>query len=119
MLSGGAGSDGLSGGAGRDKLMGGHGPDRLAGGDGSDLLIGGEGADAFVFHAGETGMDTVMNFQDGEDRFELRGFGVDADALEIQRKGFMSLVAVEDKVIAEVWGGDHWKLDLSDFDLIG
>ncbi|MFL5296630.1 MAG: calcium-binding protein [Phenylobacterium sp.] len=67
------------GGAGDDSLTGSAGDDVLAGGDGNDLLAGGGGADRFVFRAGETGRDTIVDFQghgaDGRgDVLALNGF---------------------------------------------
>jgi chitinase len=61
-LTGAGGADTLSGLGGRDMLEGGAGNDRLAGGTLADMLTGGAGADRFVFAVGETGMDTITDF---------------------------------------------------------
>lgn len=78
-LSGQAGSDVLRGGTGNDTLLGGGGADRLLGGAGNDHLHGGAGADVFQFAAGD-GRDTVADFRDGIDSFDIRAAGIDAFA---------------------------------------
>lgn len=79
-LSGGSGSDTLEGGAGKDRLLGNGGDDEIDGGDGNDVVSGGAGDDAltgggggdrFVFGS-EFGVDTVIDFEDGFDRFDFR-----------------------------------------------
>jgi Ca2+-binding RTX toxin-like protein len=52
----------LTGGSGADRLSGLAGDDTLLGGAGSDILTGGLGADQFVFVFGDSGNDTVMDF---------------------------------------------------------
>ena len=52
----------LTGGSGNDRLSGLAGDDTLLGGAGSDMLAGGLGADQFVFVFGESGNDTVTDF---------------------------------------------------------
>lgn len=73
-LRGGAGNDDLLGGAGDDWLSGNDGIDTLRGGEGADTLSGGAGADRFVFRPGE-GHDVVLDFQNGFDKLDIRGFG--------------------------------------------
>jgi serralysin len=53
-------------------IMGGDGNDRIDGGGGNDKLIGGSGADLFVFGP-KAGADTILDFEDGLDRIDLRG----------------------------------------------
>ncbi|MCF6234226.1 MAG: hypothetical protein L3J36_14175 [Rhodobacteraceae bacterium] len=72
-LNGGQGRDVLKGGAGRDVLRGDGGADQLNGGAGNDKLIGGLGADSFVYAPGG-GRDRIVDFQDGIDQLDLRGF---------------------------------------------
>ena len=49
-----------------DTLNGGEGDDILVGGDGNDILTGGNGADQFVWKDGDTGTDTVTDFNAAE-----------------------------------------------------
>jgi Ca2+-binding RTX toxin-like protein len=58
-------------------LTGNGGKNKLDGGAGNDKLTGGGSADTFVFHDGD-GSDVVTDFDDGADKFDLRGVaGVD------------------------------------------
>jgi Ca2+-binding RTX toxin-like protein len=66
------GNDMLHGGTGNDLLDGGTGNDIVYGGSGFDRLIGGAGRDVFVLHR-RTGLDTVTDFRDGQDRLGLSG----------------------------------------------
>ncbi|MGV3553138.1 hypothetical protein [Rhizobium sp.] len=52
-------------------IRGNSGSNRLEGGAGTDVLEGGKGRDIFVF-AKFTGIDTITDFQQGEDRIEVR-----------------------------------------------
>ncbi|MFP1780662.1 Ig-like domain-containing protein, partial [Lonsdalea quercina] len=72
LLYGQGGNDILDGGLGDDILYGGSGDDVLRGGVGNDTLIGGSGADTFVWKAGDTGYDTIKDFNPAEgDRIDL------------------------------------------------
>ena len=68
MICTGLGDDELDGGSGDDLLIAdyphrfAHGDDTLIGGEGNDKLDGGKGADEFVFFLGETGNDTIAQF---------------------------------------------------------
>jgi hypothetical protein len=61
-LDGGAGEDLLLGGSGNDILVGGSGDDLLSGGRGSDSMTGGDENDTFLWFEGETGTDTITDF---------------------------------------------------------
>ncbi|TNE33034.1 MAG: type I secretion C-terminal target domain-containing protein, partial [Alphaproteobacteria bacterium] len=56
------GDDHIYGQGGNDYLYGQEGDDILYGGDGDDILSGGSGADTFIFHAGDTGVNTITDF---------------------------------------------------------
>jgi uncharacterized protein YegL len=58
------GNDIINGGAGNDIIFGQEGDDRITGGLGDDLLSGGSGNDTFIWNAGETGTDTIIDFED-------------------------------------------------------
>jgi Ca2+-binding RTX toxin-like protein len=77
ILNGDAGRDRLYGRQEDDTLRGGNNDDLLYAGAGDDILYGGRGsdrhqgdlgADTFVLEAGN-GVDTIVDFQDGSDRF--------------------------------------------------
>lgn len=69
-------------GNGTDNVLDGKaGDDVLNGGKGSDMLTGGAGADTFVFDAALDGsIDTITDFQSGEDKISLSSlvFGMDS-----------------------------------------
>jgi Ca2+-binding RTX toxin-like protein len=69
----------LSGKQGNDTLLGERGDDRIVGGIGEDILTGGDGADRFYRWRSGTGVDTITDFQVGEDLlyFSAKGFGGD------------------------------------------
>lgn len=85
-LFGGDGNDGLLGHDGDDRLNGGAGKDYLNGYAGDDILRGGADADRFSFvmlldspsgpRDSSIGKDLILDFKDGEDRFDftLAGF---------------------------------------------
>ncbi|MEM7212864.1 MAG: peroxidase family protein [Pseudomonadota bacterium] len=90
LLDGGAGNDRIHGGSGNDTILGGAGDDRARGRDGDDIIdmgagndrvVGDAGADTFVFATGNE-IDTIMDFQSGEDRVDLTNAAV-ADFAEL------------------------------------
>lgn len=75
QLEGGDGNDFLYGQGGGDTLFGGAGDDLLVGGVGNDIMIGGVGADRFIFRDaanGTDGIDSILDFNTGEDIIDLR-----------------------------------------------
>ncbi|WP_170311828.1 calcium-binding protein [Sulfitobacter sabulilitoris] len=75
-LYGGNGDDELFGGSGNDILIGDGGNDILIGGYGRDTIAGGDGADVFVFDSAMS-IDTITDFEDGVDKFDVTAFGYD------------------------------------------
>lgn len=71
--------DTLIGKKGNDTLLGAEGNDRIVGGVGEDTLTGSAGVDRFYRWRSNTGVDTITDFQVGEDLlcFSARGFGGD------------------------------------------
>jgi hypothetical protein len=69
-LVGDTGNDVLVGLGGNDLLIGGVGSDLLVGGPGTDVLTGGPGADIFQW-SGVDGLDTITDFNVGEDILDL------------------------------------------------
>jgi Ca2+-binding RTX toxin-like protein len=63
---GGGGADQLSGGAGNDDLTGNKGDDEITGGAGDDTLTGGLGADSFIYTNVDDGVDTIIDFEEGD-----------------------------------------------------
>jgi VCBS repeat-containing protein len=79
VLDGGDGDDYLEGSDGNDTLLGGADNDQLFGGNGSDQLTGGDGDDDFLLYAGETGVDEILDFGNGDDAIILIGYSDTAD----------------------------------------
>jgi Ca2+-binding RTX toxin-like protein len=82
LLFGDAGNDTLYGNSGNDTINGGDGLDFIAGQAGADSLSGGASADVFMFFAATDSQiptatsvyDTVTDFQNGTDKFNLAAF---------------------------------------------
>jgi len=125
-LDGGEGNDTLEGFNGRDVLNGGSGDDILSGyndddiltgGTGNDMLTGGWGSDTFIFNAGD-GMDTVADYERGQDRIDLSGFDFDnfEDLNFVEgENGNLLLVISEHQVIEFAGVDDVSDLSVSDF----
>jgi Ca2+-binding RTX toxin-like protein len=120
-LFGQAGSDLLAGHAGRDVLRGGQGDDTLIGGRGHDVLVGCYGRDEFLGGRGKDlfvltglGTDTILDFEDGKDRFQLANdlrFG----KLEFVEAGDDAEVRFNGEVVAIVESVDAGLLGRDDF----
>ncbi len=61
----------INGTAGRDTITGTDGDDIIIGGIGTDLLTGAGGSDQFVYSSLRDGVDTITDFQPGQDRIVL------------------------------------------------
>lgn len=86
------GQDILNGGMGKDIVQGGLGNDRLDGGADHDQLFGGQGSDQFVYRPG-SGRDEIIDFNKGDDRIDLTGFGFTSFA------NFTSSVSLDSNMI--------------------
>ncbi|TRW96279.1 type I secretion C-terminal target domain-containing protein [Paracoccus sp. M683] len=103
-ITGSSGANKLEGRDGNDTLIGGGGDDLLLGGNGSDTLSGGTGADTFRLLNGESGTDTIADFNTGQgDVLDLADLldlfdpmsDVITDFVEITTSGSNSLVKVD------------------------
>lgn len=70
-IDGGIGNDILTGSSGDDMIFGNAGNDTLTGGNGDDVLDGGAGQDTFIWTSGNSGEDTVLDFNENEDVLQL------------------------------------------------
>ena len=131
ILWGDLGSDTLLGGEGDDILYGGQ-SDTLIGGSGSDLLgglseaplqndrendfmAGGVGADIFIVSA-ISGLDTVLDFQDGQDLFLISG-SLTFEDLAISALGSATQISLKatGQPILLINGVDASSIDFQDF----
>ena len=113
-LNGDDGNDTLYGGKDNDILNGGAGDDWLFGDGGDDTLIGGTGSDRFVLSS-NSGIDTVLNFEVGIDKFFVAG-GLSFDSLRLDStaNSYVLKVAATGEVLANIFGADK-PITASDF----
>ncbi|WP_377480634.1 MAG: DUF4347 domain-containing protein [Microcoleus anatoxicus] len=106
ILNGDDGNDTLYGGKDSDILNGGAGDDWLCGDGGDDTLIGGVGGDRFMLSA-NSGIDTVLNFEVGVDKFALTG-GLSFSQLQVAQTGneFLLQLSGTNQVLAKVIGAN-------------
>ncbi|WP_377476117.1 MAG: putative Ig domain-containing protein [Microcoleus anatoxicus] len=122
LVSGDLGNDTLFGDLGNDTVYGGAGDDLLNGGVGNDSLIGGDGRDRFVLSSG-AGVDTITDFQIGQDLLGLSG-GVRFDQLTISQGSGMQAqdtlirIASTGELLASVIGFSSSSLTQDMFALI-
>ena len=113
LLRGEDGDDYLIGGDGYDRIFGGSGNDTLKGEAESDMLYGDDGADIFVL---DFSADTILDFEDGIDRFYLTS-GLSFSDLSFSDMGFMSIkISAFDEPIAYLMNvtGDFTETDFVD-----
>ena len=79
------GHDVLLGAGGNDVLRGGNGNDLINGASGNDTLNGGAGRDTFILKS-NFGTDTIIDFEDSQDRLSLVG-GLSYGQLSIEQQG--------------------------------
>lgn len=113
LLMGNGGKDRLYGGKHMDMLDGGGGDDWLNGGRGDDTLSGGKGSDVFVL-AVRKGTDTIVDFEDGRDRFALKG-ELRFKHLDIVAAGANTEIRHDGAVLAVVLDVGVGSLDRGDF----
>ena len=107
----------LTGGAGDDILVGNDGADILIGASGNDVLSGGAGGDTFVFHHGETGVDTITDFNvatvgSGGDVLDISDLladaGISTTDFANSPGSYLVVTAGTDTTVAfDATGGDH------------
>ena len=103
-LNGDDGNDTIYGGKDSDILNGGAGDDWLFGDGGEDTLIGGSGSDRFVLNS-NSGIDTVLNFEVGTDKFVLAdGLSFESLGINSTANGYVLQVAATGEVLANVFG---------------
>jgi Ca2+-binding RTX toxin-like protein len=114
-IDGGESNDSLYGGRGNDLLTGGDGDDLLAGQIGEDTLVGGLGSDVFLL-APEQGIDTIIDFEKGQDLIGLSG-GLNFSQLSFTSANNATLISVASsgQVLASLKGvAPNW-LTIEDF----
>ena len=111
ILYGSESPDTLLGGLGDDQLFGGGGNDILTGGDGVDQMTGGDDADEFVFLAGESGIDTILDYSFAENDVinldDLLGPSFDPglpDEIALVESGLNSELVVDGTTVATLEG---------------
>jgi subtilisin family serine protease len=129
VVSGGKGDDLVLGDSGDDTVRGGDGNDQVDGGEGNDLLsdtqgnnslTGGEGKDSFLLLPG-TDTDTILDFQDGQDKFTLvEDFperGLTFDQLKITESNGNTSISIADtgEVLVELAGVSADAINAEDF----
>jgi len=116
IMFGDAGFDSLNGGAGDDQMRGGFGDDVFNGQAGDDWIEAGVGQDRFFF-AKNHGTDTIADYNDAADIFDVRPFnfasGAAAANTAVQvdddvrlNLGFNTVVVLEDTLVGVIDGGD-------------
>lgn len=114
-LVGGRGEDYLAGDSGFDRLEGNGGNDVLVGGQGTDTLIGGGGADLFLLSP-NSGLDTVVDFENNSDRIVLTS-GLQYEDLQFDSNQGNLTVLLRDneESIAVLEGINSELIDRNDF----
>ncbi|MEN1835639.1 retention module-containing protein [Pseudomonas lijiangensis] len=117
------GDDVLLAGSGNDCLYGGNGNDLLIGGAGNDTLTGGAGQDTFMWLAGDTGHDRVVDFTFGADKLDLsqllQGVGDSLDDylhFKVSGSGVNLVSSIE---VGASGGAASQTIDLAGIDLAG
>ena len=110
-------TSGVEGGDGDDTLRGSDGiDDFLYGGDGNDDLYGGKDGDYFIFASGDTGTDTIHDFEVGDDLLEFKG--LDASSIMQSVDGGTLTLTASDGTDAQtiILSGVSETLDVTDME---
>jgi Ca2+-binding RTX toxin-like protein len=87
------GIENLTGSRFADRLSGDAFDNILNGGDGNDWLLGGSGADTFAFSSVTFGQDTIVDFQSGTDKIDLRALHLAAETVTAAPHALGTLVS--------------------------
>ena len=93
-------------------MIGGSGNDTLTGGRGNDVLTGGSGADVFVINSLD-GIDRILDYQDGEDKFSLGSLNF--SDLDLTQRGRNVVISEDNTILAELVSVNVSVLNRSDF----
>ena len=115
ILSGGGDSDIILGGYGDDTLTGAGGRDILSDGTGADILTGGAGADLFIL-CSDGNLDTITDFDPGQDKLDLSGYHMlyDASQLQVTSTNWGAILSYQGEVL-HVYRAGGGALDASHF----
>ncbi|MDB9511190.1 DUF4347 domain-containing protein [Kamptonema animale CS-326] len=117
VLFGNRGADFLNGGDGNDILYAGKSDDLLNGGLGNDSLIGGNGSDRFLLST-NSGIDTIFDFEDGQDLLSL-GNNLTFAQLLITQENSSTLIRLSatGEILASLNGVSASLINAADFNL--
>jgi len=114
-----SGADMIMGDEANDKLFGNSGDDIIIGGVGKDVMTGGSGVDTFVLAAGDQ-VDTIRDFEVGEDLIDLSAYGfanfAEVEALISDKNGRAQINLVGSDDVVRLSG--VVKADLTDADFV-
>ncbi len=108
----------VEGTSGNDMLIGGNGADILNGGAGYDTLAGGAGNDIFVYSTSVFGWDTIQDFTQGRDRFDVSALGIpDLETIQAFMKTNLSWPPVTGTMVIDTVFPDllPWQFTSADF----
>ncbi|MSP89199.1 MAG: hypothetical protein EXQ92_10380 [Alphaproteobacteria bacterium] len=107
--------DTIYGNLGDDTIYGGAGIDSISGGAGNDSISSGGGSDILVF-ASDFGQDSIVDYDDGSDRFDARNSGVSSfSALTVAQSGSDTVITFTAGNTITLIGVDKALIGSSDF----
>ncbi len=113
FVKGGQGADRINGGGGDDRLAGGAGDDTIIGRTGDDTLKGNGGADVFQFRPSDRN-DTILDFEQGQDRIEILSGAESFGDLTIEQDGANVLISFGSGQVTII-SDDAGSFEASDF----